>query len=530
MRSFPLPHTAENTSVVVKDVLLQFGVPVGHCVFAVTDNCSVMEKCVRDFFGGSTLRFHCVAHWLQLVIHDALKASGVNEPVAHVRGYVKKVVRRDKWWQALAKHQAEQYPGRDPLKLFLDGGVRWSALYLMAERVSKVELAILKHLGEILVEQTQQQPAQAAGTAPEAESDEEDGPVVLMTKDLQVVRQMVPLLRPLYDATNVFQTDVDKSPISVILPKVIELLHHLKPGPLQVEAAKLRWGPDRKPQVVKEAVVIQEAELADEVKKLRAELLLAVQSRFGSGSALDVKGLIAFYYAATFLDPRKCQLPTMQYASPMTCASTRTFMIDTAAKWMEWEEGRRLTRAQEQQQQQQAAGAAVPAAGGNELTPEELEHLAHAALVAGGTVGAGMLGGAGAGAGPEVRRLSLADHRLLAERELDRWMQHKLDSSDKRRPPLQWWAQAHVRVRYPYLSAMARRILSIPASSAGAERVFSQSGLTLGELRQKMGQGTLENLMVLKYHHCDGHIYLTPSEWAKLELVAEGGGGGNCWG
>lgn len=32
--------------------------------------------------------------------------------------------------------------------------------------------------------------------------------------------------------------------------------------------------------------------------------------------------------------------------------------------------------------------------------------------------------------------------------------------------------------------------------------------------------------MVLKYHHGDGHVYLTPREWARQELQDEGQGGG----
>jgi hypothetical protein len=55
--------------------------------------------------------------------------------VERVRAYVRKVLRRDKWWQQLVMHQLAEYKRREPLKLFVDGGVRWSALFLMCERV-----------------------------------------------------------------------------------------------------------------------------------------------------------------------------------------------------------------------------------------------------------------------------------------------------------------------------------------------------------------------------------------------------------
>ena len=56
---------------------------------------------------------------------------------------------------------------KQPLKLFLDGGVRWSALFLMCERISKVELAILQHLRELLMEQQE-------GKEMEKDSDDEE--------------------------------------------------------------------------------------------------------------------------------------------------------------------------------------------------------------------------------------------------------------------------------------------------------------------------------------------------------------------
>lgn len=148
-----------------------------------------------------------------------------------------------------------------------------------------------------------------------------------------------------------------------------------------------------------------------------------------------------------------------------------------------------------------------------ELTAEQAEYLEHAALAAATTVR--VTGGSVVG---QRQLLSLDDHKARAERELDRWMVHKVPFADLSIPPLVWWADEGMRRNFPYMSATARRLLSIPASSAGAERVFSQSGLTLSDLRQKMGTKTLEDLMVLKYQHSEGHVYLTPSEWAELEL------------
>lgn len=40
-------------------------------------------------------------------------------------------------------------------------------------------------------------------------------------------------------------------------------------------------------------------------------------------------------------------------------------------------------------------------------------------------------------------------------------------------PALQWWLDAQQRTRWPMLSHLAVNVLSIPAMSAEAERVFS---------------------------------------------------------
>jgi len=531
VREFPVPHTAEETARLVKVVLQEFAVPEERCKFAVTDNCSVMEACVTKHFPiGRTKRFHCVAHWLQLCISDALKRSGALDAVGRVREYVKKVLRRDKWWQRLAALQLQEYKTRkQPLKLFLDGGVRWSALFLMCERISEVELAILQHLRELLMEQQD-------GKEMEKDSDDDeegDGRLHVKAGDLEVVRQMVPLLRPLYDATNNFQGDGDVASISVIIPEVLKLLKHLRPGPLTVSLPE--WVKENGKTVkVKDAVVLQEEEVKPEVVRLRAELLTAVKERFGSGSALDVKGLTAFYYAATFLDHRKRDLKTIQYANPLKCQNTRDFMADSAARYLQWEEQLTAARAQAEQlrqQQREGAGGAVKEKEGGEgegdgdevlvlqtkLSAEEREAMLHEAL-ADDTEEAGGVGGDGGESGGDAgarRVLSYHEHVYHAHLELERWM--KLRIASLKGPPLVRWALPDMRRKFPYMSGLARRLLSIPASSAGAERVFSQSGLTLGELRQSLGTRTLEDLMVLKYHHADGHVYKTPKQWADFE-------------
>ena len=58
---------------------------------------------------------------------------------------------------------------------------------------------------------------------------------------------------------------------------------------------------------------------------------------------------------------------------------------------------------------------------------------------------------------------------------------------------LEWWA-AHEE-EFPNLANMAAQFLSVPATSASAERLFSIAGLVFDDFRQNMNDGTLEQLL-----------------------------------
>ena len=63
---------------------------------------------------------------------------------------------------------------------------------------------------------------------------------------------------------------------------------------------------------------------------------------------------------------------------------------------------------------------------------------------------------------------------------------------------LVWWRDVG-QARFPRITVMARQFLTIPASSATAERVFSFAGLMLSDLRKRLLEGTLEEIMWVKW-------------------------------
>jgi hypothetical protein len=62
--------------------------------------------------------------------------------------------------------------------------------------------------------------------------------------------------------------------------------------------------------------------------------------------------------------------------------------------------------------------------------------------------------------------------------------------------PLEWWK--HASPRFPGLAQLARRILCIPATSATSERLFSQAGLTVSKLRNRLSDDHVTMLLFLR--------------------------------
>ncbi len=97
--------------------------------------------------------------------------------------------------------------------------------------------------------------------------------------------------------------------------------------------------------------------------------------------------------------------------------------------------------------------------------------------------------------------------------------------------PIDWWAS--LRGSFKHLSVLAARLLSIPASSASVERVFSQAGLTLSKLRTRLGTKQVENLFIIKYGHLlhqeyntsksETGLYYSPRQWMEMQEEEKGG-------
>ena len=80
------------------------------------------------------------------------------------------------------------------------------------------------------------------------------------------------------------------------------------------------------------------------------------------------------------------------------------------------------------------------------------------------------------------------------ETELNAYMRVQQVANDT--DPLMWWKQH--QQEFPRLSRMARQYLSVPASSASPERLFSSVGLVKSDLRGSLLDTTLIDVMWAK--------------------------------
>lgn len=77
--------------------------------------------------------------------------------------------------------------------------------------------------------------------------------------------------------------------------------------------------------------------------------------------------------------------------------------------------------------------------------------------------------------------------------------------------PLDWWRLN--AVKFPLLAALARRLLSIPASQAQSERVFSSAGQVVTQTRNRLSSENVELLVALK------NIWGVVEEWQRSKAT-----------
>ncbi|CAF2126891.1 unnamed protein product [Rotaria magnacalcarata] len=82
--------------------------------------------------------------------------------------------------------------------------------------------------------------------------------------------------------------------------------------------------------------------------------------------------------------------------------------------------------------------------------------------------------------------------------ELDEYLESDINSSLVTDNPLHFWSIQLATIKFPVLKCLARKLYSIPATSAGTERLFSYSGIILNNRRQRLSPDQLDNILVIR--------------------------------
>jgi hypothetical protein len=80
--------------------------------------------------------------------------------------------------------------------------------------------------------------------------------------------------------------------------------------------------------------------------------------------------------------------------------------------------------------------------------------------------------------------------------ELNRYLAMVIDNKYKTSNPLPFWE--YYQDQFPYLAKLARRLYSIPATSAGVERQFSAAGVLVNERRSSLNPDTVEDVLFVR--------------------------------
>ena len=95
-----------------------------------------------------------------------------------------------------------------------------------------------------------------------------------------------------------------------------------------------------------------------------------------------------------------------------------------------------------------------------------------------------------------------ADPGSSVKAELKRYIQNAESISEEAdNDCLDFW-NSHAKV-YPRIYKVAMRVLSVPATSAPVERVFSHGGIIMRPHRARLSDTNLSRLIFLK---CNGHV------------------------
>lgn len=104
-----------------------------------------------------------------------------------------------------------------------------------------------------------------------------------------------------------------------------------------------------------------------------------------------------------------------------------------------------------------------------------------------------------------------------AAHAVDRWVRvgwKPVTEHEARIPALGWW-RAH-ETEHPLIAQVARRLLSLQASSAASERSFSKGGLIVSKKRQCLSGARVDGLSLVGWFYDEEYMRAMEGECGEL--------------
>lgn len=198
--SFGERHTAENLSVALKTVILEWELE-NKILMIVSDNASNIKKAIVDLL--KQKHYGCFAHTINLIVHDALHhIAAIAEKVKTIVTFFKRST------SATAKFfKQQEHLNIAPKKLIQDVATRWNSTFYMFERFLELEEPLRTTMALI----------------------EKNLPIISQ-EEWVFLKEMVLILRPLENITNVMsgQSYLTASSVIILTDGLINIFEDMK--------------------------------------------------------------------------------------------------------------------------------------------------------------------------------------------------------------------------------------------------------------------------------------------------------------
>ena len=453
IRYIPYPHTGSNIQQVLEEVIFEWKLQQ-KAFFCNTDNASNMKKCFNQI--SWLQRLSCTAHTIQLVVGKGLLSAEILIARAkRLINFFTSPKQNERLLDAQRKHSDNNNSEEnDTHKIFYraitDVETRWSSTYIAWER-----LIMLQPYIDIVI---------SSLNASQDHNVKEDlnrlRKINLTSKEWELILDLLVILGPFAELTENLE-GTKYTTMSYIHPGIAKIKKILRPARQEENNLDLKTNDNAfeehlfeeddeedEPQAKRKIKINTPVVTSGLLDRIKADLYNALEKYY---EVIEKEALIA-----ALLDPRKKKMKFAKNDQKELAKNGLKDIYETAKN-----------DSNIQQESHRPSGS----------TPKKLRTTLKTSVY--------------------KKSLFLSDDESddtqIEDDEIERYL---VMAQIKSQEPLKWWDVN--KVQFPILAQLARKYLSIQATSGASERVFSDAGLIMSTKRTSMKEDLFEALIFLK--------------------------------